>query len=296
MGFRQVLAMSQEKKQSLVCAGLDPSKNKIPYIVNGMMRTRPYWERVAKYMIGVVDATAGIVSAFKPQRAHYEAFRLGELALRRIVSHIHDYHPGTPVFLDCKRGDIGSTQGKYRIAHLELDGVDGMNFSPYMGEDTISALYDKKTRYAALVGLCFTSNPKARDIQNVELKNGLLLYEHVAMKILEWAQELGCVEDAGLVVAAAYKDSETGKIEYGHMERIRAIVGDKLWFLEPGIGAQGGLVEQTVDHSYRGKGSILINSSRGIIEASQDEDYAEAAAAKAEELRDRIRAVTGTIN
>ena len=118
----------------------------------------------------------------------------------------------------------------------------------------------------------------------------------MAETILKWAKELGVVADAGLVMAAAYKDPrDPKKIFSFHLSQVRKIVGDQLWFLIPGIGTQGGFVKETVHASFTGPGSIAINSSSGIIFASDGDDYAESAAAKAAELRDQIRAAGGNI-
>jgi orotidine-5'-phosphate decarboxylase len=201
--------------------------------------------------------------------------------------------------LDCKVGDIGRTQEQYGIAHFDLDGADGMNFSPYMGKDCIEALVMEASKGKAIVGLCYTSNLNAREVQDVLVSTdeGLMPYwEFIAGKILKWATELNVVEDAGLVMAAAYEDpKDKGNIFSHHLTRGREIVEDKLWFLIPGIGTQGGFIKETIQTAFVGPGSIAINSSSGIIFASQEDDYAMAAASKAEELRDQIRQAGGAV-
>jgi len=172
-----------------------------------------------------------------------------------------------------------------------MDAADGMNFNPYMGKDCMSALVSDETAGKALVGLCYTSNPAARQIQDLELADGRKLWEFMAETILEWAKALGVLNDAGLVMAAAYENPKgSGNVYAEHLKNCREILGDKLWFLIPGIGTQGGFVEETVKAAFAGYGSIAINSSSGITFASQDADFADAAAGKAEELRDQIRA------
>jgi len=291
MGFRARLAEVQKKKNSLVCVGLDPILAKAPKTFRVGDRRTFYehdWQWVSTWMINIVDAVAPFTSLFKPQRAHYEAIEGGERALRAIVNYIHSYHPDIPVFLDCKRGDIGRTQQRYRDAHFRLDGVDGMNFNPYMGKDCMEFLVDKDNPGKAIVGLCYTSNSSARQMQDITLFSGRRYWEFVAETVLKWATDLGVVEDAGLVMAAAYEKS--GKIYSEQLWRCREIVGEKLWFLIPGIGTQGGFVKETVNAAFTAYGSIAINSSSGIIFASDGDDYAKAAANKAEELRDQIRA------
>ncbi|MFH1367321.1 MAG: orotidine-5'-phosphate decarboxylase [Patescibacteria group bacterium] len=287
--FREMLRIRQEEVNSLVCVGLDPLPEKMP---RGFAPeyARSNWCNIEKWMCKIVDVTAGFVSLFKLQRAHYEAIINGESALRGITIHIHDKYPDIPVFLDCKRGDIGRTQERYRVAHFGVDMTDGMNFSPYMGKDCMEYLVDNKNYPGrAIVGLCYTSNPSAREVQDVRMEDGRYYWELIAEKTLKWAEDLGIVDNAGLVMAAAYEHPKgTGNISSYHLLRCREIVGDKLWFLIPGIGTQGGFIEETVKAAYTGPGSIAINSSSGIIFASQDNDFAEAAAQKAKELRDEI--------
>jgi orotidine-5'-phosphate decarboxylase len=231
---------------------------------------------------------------YKPQRAHYESIRGGVDALRQLIYYIHSYYPGIPVFLDCKRGDIGRTQERYGIAQLELDSADGMNFSPYMGSDCLTSLAKAAGSEKALVGLCYTSNPAAREVQDIMLANGMRYWEFIAERTLSWANLAGVLENAGLVMAAAYEFPKgSGEVYSEHLTRCREIVGDQLWFLIPGIGTQGGFVEETVRSAYSGWGSIAINSSSGITFASDGDDFAEAAACKAEELRDQIRVAMG---
>jgi len=288
-GFRQKLAERQVEVNSLVCVGLDPLPEKIPECIFPSWRTS---NRILAQMCGIVDATAPYTSMFKPQRAHYEAIPDGSRVLQRIVYHIHSNYPGIPVFLDCKRGDIARTQQRYRIAHFEIDGVDGMNFSPYMGKDCMEQLVDKDHLGRAIVGLCYTSNSSARKTQDVKLSDGRFYWEFMAEITLRWAEELGIAENAGLVMAAAYESpKDSGNIFSKHLSRCREIIGDKLWFLIPGIGIQGGFIAETIKVSYLGPGTIAINSSSAITFASLGEDFAEAAGGAAKKLRDQINEV-----
>lgn len=291
-GFRQMMKERQEKVGSLVCVGLDPVPEKTPECITG----KNLWSRIAVHLMKIVDATAPYALIYKSQKAHYEAFPDGQKTLQLVVDHIHNKYPDIPVFLDCKRGDIGRTQERYRIAHFEIDGIDGMNFSPYMGKDCMEWLVDNKNNPGrAIVGLCCTSNPSAREVQDVILSDGRAYWEFMAATVLRWAEELEVVQDAGLVMAAAYeKPKKSGNIFSDHLTRCRQIVGDKLWYIIPGIGTQEGFVKQTVKAAYAGPGSMAINSSSGITQASLGEDYAEAAALKAKELRDQINEALGT--
>jgi orotidine-5'-phosphate decarboxylase len=162
----------------------------------------------------------------------------------------------------------------------------------------MAALVDKENLGRALVGLCYTSNPDARQVQDLWVPgattDGAYLWEYFAEWILQWAEELGVVENAGLVMAAAYRTKKDAREIYSrHLTRCREIVGNKLWFLIPGIGAQGGFIKETVRTAYVGPGSIAINSSSEIDFASAGPDFAEAAAKKAMELRDAINKCLG---
>lgn len=277
--FRARLAERQKKVKSLVCVGFDPLVEKMPsHLARGKN-----WiaQDVEEWMMKVAIATAPFASMFKPQIAHWEAIFGGIDALRRLIARVHARFPDIPVFLDCKRGDIARTQQQYRIACLDMLGADGMNFSPYMGKDCMAALVDKQNLGRALVGLCYTSNPDARQIQDLQLINGQYLWEFVAGHTLTWAESLGVAADAGLVMAAAYKPKDSDAIYSEHLKRCRQLVGSALWFLIPGIGTQGGFIEETVRAAYTGPGSIAINSSSEIIFAANPEE-------KAKGLRDAI--------
>ncbi|MFA5877979.1 MAG: orotidine-5'-phosphate decarboxylase [Candidatus Staskawiczbacteria bacterium] len=293
MGFREKLARRQHEAKTLVCVGLDPLVENMPECLRG--KEAFLAADIASWMLKIATATAPFASMFKPQSAHWEAIPGGADALRKVVNGIHDAFPGIPVFLDCKRGDIARTQQQYRAAHFGFQGVDGMNFSPYMGKDCMAALVDKGNLGRALVGLCYTSNPDAREVQNVCILGHdpyQYYWEFIAGRVLAWAEELGVAENAGLVMAAAYKPRKDGLEIYSkHLTRCRELVGDRLWFLIPGIGAQHGFIEETVRTAYVGPGSVAINSSSEIDFASNGTDFAEAAAKKAMELRDGINSV-----
>lgn len=291
-GFRQMLKERQEDVDSLVCVGLDPLPEKLPPYLNSGSPDFHLATDIATWMEKIIDSTAPYASMFKPQKAHWEAFPNGAWALQKIVKHIKRNYPDIPVFLDCKRGDISRTQQRYQVAQFEIDGVDGMNFSPYMGKECMEYLVNKNCLGRALVGLCYTSNPSARETQDVKLADGRHYWEFMAMTILSWAESLGVVENAGLVMAAAFENSKgSGNIFSEHLTRCREIVGDKLWFLIPGVGTQGGYIAETVRAAFAGYGSIAINSSSEINFASSGEDFADAAAEKARQLRDAIRNV-----
>lgn len=289
--FREMLANRQKKVDSLVCVGLDPLVDKLPIHICQKMWARPDWEHIVEWLCRIIDTTAPFTAMYKPQKAHYEAIIDGDKILKKIVGYIHKYYPDIPVFLDCKRGDIDRTQDRYRVAHFEIDGIDGMNFSPYMGKSCMEPLFDIKNPGRAIVGLCYTSNPEAREIQDLRIGDEYL-YEVIARKIWQWADDIGVYDNAGLVMAAAHK--KDGSIFSEHLQRVRDIVCDDLWFLIPGVGTQEGFIRETIKSAFVKPGSIAINSSSAIIFASSNEGFAEAAGIEAKKMRDEIRETGGS--
>lgn len=285
LGFRSCLAARQRRVNSLLCVGLDPLLEKLPPAIRDVSDSEE--EALFRWMAEIVDATAPFACMFKPQRAHWEAIPSGIGAMRRIVAYIHNKHPGIMVFLDCKRGDIDRTQQQYRYAHFKGDGVDGMNFNGWMGADTLKDLVDPQHLGHALVGLGRTSNPRAWAIQDLVLRDGRYNWEMMVDSIVAWAEEFGVIENAGVVMGAAHKDpADETRIRSGHLSGCRKRVRGKLWLLIPGVGTQGGAIEETVAGAYAGAGSVAINSSSGII-------FDKNPAAEAEKLRDQIRAAGG---
>lgn len=288
-GFREKLKLRQQKVGSLVCVGLDPRIEKIPASIEDCSEWPfPEARRIFLWMKEVIKATAEYACMFKLQSAYYEAIPGGRETLQNLVRYIHMGYPDIPVFLDCKRGDIDRTQKQYGIAHFEYDGVDGMNFSPYMGKDCMQFLADKDHPERAIVGLCYTSNPSARQVQDIVLSDGRRYWEFIAETTLKWAQELGIVENAGLVMASAYEYPKgSGRIYSEHLSICRKIVGNNLWLLIPGVGTQGGFVRETVVAGFSDFGSMAINSSSGITEASSGPDFAEKSGQRTMELKDQ---------
>lgn len=276
--FREALINRQKAVNSLVCVGLDPLAEKLPQkYQNDHPRARYF-----NWMQDVVDKTASCTSMFKPQHAHWEALPGGVATLKHLVKYIHATYPDIPVFMDCKRGDIDRTQQQYRVAHFDIEGADGMNYNGYMGRGTLEKLIDRKHPGRALVGLGRTSNSDAWEVQDRMGADGLTAWEFMVDRIYVWSKELGVLADAGVVMGAAHKNHNAPDGIYSaHLSRARELVGYDLWFLIPGIGTQGGFIEQTVKAAYVGPGSIAINSSSGII-------FADAPAGAAEELRDSV--------
>ena len=271
MSFMQSLQQVWVRNDSLVCVGLDPEPSKFPT----HLRDNP--DAVFEFCRAIVDATADLVCAFKPQIAHFAALR-AEDALERLIAHIHDKHPGVPVILDAKRGDIGSTAQHYATEAFDRYGADAVTLNPYLGRDSAQPFLDRADKGVIL--LCHTSNPGAADLQdlNVHGADGIAkpLYQHVSQIIArDWNTHGNCA----LVTGATWPEQ---------LGEVRALVGE-MPLLVPGIGAQGGDVEAVVRNGRTSSGDgLLISSSRAILYAGNGEDFAAAARIATLELRDTI--------
>lgn len=268
MSFMQALRQRWQQADTLVCVGLDPEPAKFP------ARFAADPDAVFAFCRDIVDATAEYACAFKPQIAHFAALG-AEDALTRLIAHAHAAHPGIPVILDSKRGDIGSTAQHYASEAFDRYAADAVTANPYLGRDSVQPFLDRADR--GVIVLCRTSNPGAGDLQDL-LVEGRPLYQHVAQKV---AQEWNAHGNCALVVGATWP---------AQLREVRAIVGE-VPFLVPGVGAQGGDVEAVVNNAKTADGTgLMVSSSRAILYASSGEDYAEAAAAAARALRDQINA------
>lgn len=266
MNFRDQIERRWSQQQSQLCVGLDPDLKRIP----AHLRAAP--DAILRFCSAIVDATADLVCAFKPQIAYFHAAR-AEDQLERLIAHIHAAHPGIPVILDAKRGDIGATAEQYAIEAFTRYQADALTVNPYMGFDSIEPYLAFPGR--GLIVLCRTSNPGGSDLQNLALANGRKLYEHVAELVAGPWNRHG---QNALVVGATFPDE---------LACVRALVGD-LPLLVPGIGAQGGDIDATVRAGQTVNGGLMINSSRAILYVSDGEDFAQAARRVAAETREAI--------
>jgi orotidine-5'-phosphate decarboxylase len=272
MSFMQQLRARWNTAGSLVCVGLDPEPARFPARFAGDA------DAVFAFCRDIVDATAEYACCFKPQIAHFAALG-AERALEQLIGHVHAAHPGIPVILDAKRGDIGSTAQRYAIEAFDRYGADAVTANPYLGRDSLQPFLDRADR--GVVILCRTSNPGAADLQDLLVSPGdgrpaRPLYQHVAEQVArEWNAHGNCM----LVVGATWPEQ---------LREVRAIVGD-LPFLVPGVGAQGGDADAVVRNAKTADGTgLVVSSSRAILYASPGDDYAEAAAAAARDLRDAL--------
>lgn len=272
MTFTTALKSRWAASGSLLCVGLDPEPGRYP----SPLADDP--DRVFTFCRAIVDATAPYACAFKPQIAHFAA-QGAEGALKRLIAHIHAAHPGIPVILDTKRGDIGSTARHYAAEAFERFRADAVTANPYLGGDSLVPYLERADR--GVVVLCRTSNPGAADLQDLPVagSDGSIrpLYQRVAEKAARDWNDLG---NLALVVGATWPEQ---------LGEVRAIVGPSMPLLVPGIGAQGGDLEAVLKHGLNAERSgLVISSSRAILHASGSDDFAEAAARAARATRDAI--------
>jgi orotidine-5'-phosphate decarboxylase len=248
-------------KSTQVCVGLDPFPERFPTGVTDIF----------EFNKAIIDATASLACCFKPQFAHYAAIG-AESALKDTIKHIKS-HYDVPVILDSKRGDIGSTATMYAKEAFEQYGADAVTINPYMGSDTVMPFVEFEDR--GVVILCRTSNPSAAEFQN-QLIDGEPLYIHIARKAQnEWNKN----GNVSLVVGATAAEE---------MANIRAVAPD-LPFLVPGIGVQGGDLTATVKNGcFKSGDGLMINSSRAILYASSESNFAEAAYEETLKLKQAI--------
>jgi orotidine-5'-phosphate decarboxylase len=276
MSFLHQLRAAETLNQSMLCVGLDPEPARLPA---GIVRDA---EGLYQFCARIVEATADLVCAFKPQIAYFAAQR-AEAQLERLIAHIRRVAPKVPIILDAKRGDIGSTAGQYAKEAFERYGADAVTLSPFMGFDSVEPYLAYPGKGAFL--LCRTSNPGGDDLQNQRLA-GIdgqpRLYEHIARLAQGPWNRNG---QLGLVVGATYPQE---------LARVRELA-PTLPLLVPGVGAQGGDAAATVRAGWRGDtqvstGPIIVNSSRAILYAGSGANFADAARAAAQATRAALHA------
>lgn len=266
--IEQKLERAMTAKNSLVCVGLDSDIGKIPEHLRGQKNP------VFAFNKAIIDATHDLVCAYKPNSAFYEG--LGEEGIKELqmtCDYIRGTYPEIVLILDAKRGDIGNTNAGYVRFAFDTLGVDAITLHAYLGQEAMKPFLERMDK--ACIFLCRTSNPGAGEFQDLVV-DGEPLYLRVARNIAtKWNANKNCM----LVVGATYPEE---------LAKVRAIAGD-MTFLVPGVGAQGGDVEKIVKAGKNSKGAgMIINSSRGIIFASDGEDFAQAARRETEKLRNEI--------
>ncbi len=261
---RKELIAQIEKKQSFLCVGLDVDLNKIPEHL--LKEDDP----IFAFNKAIINATAPYTVAYKPNLAFYEAYGVkGLIAFEKTVEYLKANYPEQFIIADAKRGDIGNTSKMYAKTFFEEYDVDALTVAPYMGEDSVTPFLGYEDKWVILLAL--TSNKGSHDFQLTTDPSGERLFE----KVLKKSQEWGTTENMMYVVGATQ----------GEMFRdIRAIAPDS-FLLVPGVGAQGGSLEEVCKYGMTKDCGLLVNSSRGIIFASKEEDFAEKSAAEAQKLQ-----------
>lgn len=266
--FEQIIS-----KRSFLCVGLDTDIKKTPECLKGSD------DPIFEFNKAIIDATAEYAVAFKPNLAFYEEHgSSGFESFEKTCDYIKTNYPEVLIIADAKRGDIGNTAQMYARGFYDGGSVDAVTLSPYMGRDAIDPFLGYEGKWAVILAL--TSNPSAADFETLELANGKKLYEQV----LETSQSWGTEDSIMYVVGATKSDM---------LRDIRTIVPNH-FLLVPGVGAQGGSLEQVARCGMNAQCGLLVNSSRGVIYASAGDDFAECAAKEARKLRDEMDALLTT--
>lgn len=261
---RQDLIKEIKIKQSFLCVGLDTDLKKVP---PHLLKDD---DPIFKFNKEIIDATAPYCVAYKPNLAFYEAFGVkGMIAFEKTIKYLKDNYPHHFIIADAKRGDIGNTSAMYARTFFEEYNIDALTVAPYMGEDSITPFLTYKDKWVILLAL--TSNKGSHDFQMTENKNGTRLFEEVLYKSKVWGNKENMMYVVGATQGQMFED-------------IRKIVPDS-FLLVPGVGAQGGSLNEVCKYGMTKECGLLVNSSRGIIYASNGEDFATVATQKAHEIQ-----------
>lgn len=264
---RQELINQIFSKKSFLCVGLDTDLKKIPEHL--LKEDDP----IFTFNKAIIDATAPYCVSYKPNLAFYEAFGIaGMVAFEKTVKYLQQHYPHHFIIADAKRGDIGNTSKMYARTFFEEYNIDALTIAPYMGEDSVTPFLGYKDKWAILLAL--TSNKGSHDFQLTKDENGVPLFERVLQQSQQWGNE----NDMMYVVGATQGEM---------FQNVRRIVPNH-FLLVPGVGAQGGSLQEVCKYAMAKDCALLVNSSRGIIYASTGTDYAKVAAQKAKELQEQM--------
>jgi orotidine-5'-phosphate decarboxylase len=267
---RTELVENIRRKGSFLCVGLDPDIKKIPQHL--LTEENP----LLAFNKAIIDATAQYAVAYKPNLAFYESLGVeGWVALEETVKYIKEKYPDQFIIADAKRGDIGNTSQLYARSFFEHLDVDAITVAPYMGEDSVTPFLGYEGKWVILLAL--TSNKGSHDFQLIEDKEGKRIFEHVLETSAKWASSDEMMYVVGATQGAMFQD-------------IRK-VSPNSFLLVPGVGAQGGSLEEVAKYGMIEDCGLLVNSSRGIIYASNGEDFAEAAAKESAKLAEEMSAL-----
>ena len=270
---KQQLFENIKRKKSFLCVGLDTDVKKIP---EHLLKEE---DPIFAFNKAIIDATADLCIAYKPNLAFYESMGVkGWIAFEKTVNYIKQNYPDQFIIADAKRGDIGNTSDLYARSFFDHLDVDALTIAPYMGKDSVTPFLGRKGKWVILLAL--TSNAGSADFQMLRLDNGRRLFEQVIETSKQWAGD-----DEMMYVVGATQ----GRL----FEDIRRVAPTN-FLLVPGVGAQGGSLEEVAKYGMSKDCGLLVNSSRGIIFASRDEDFAHAAAAEAARLAQQMRQLLDT--
>ncbi|MDE7375339.1 MAG: orotidine-5'-phosphate decarboxylase [Muribaculaceae bacterium] len=254
-------------KQSFLCVGLDPDINKLPKHL--LDKENP----ILEFNKAIIDATAPYAVAYKPNIAFYECEGIkGWEAFEETVKYIREKYPDIFIIADAKRGDIGNTAKMYARTFFEHCGVDAVTVAPYMGEDSVTPFLEYPDKWTILLAL--TSNKGSVDFEMIEDKNGHRVFERVIKRSLRWGSPVNLMYVVGATQGELISDARK--------------VAPRSFMLVPGVGAQGGSLEEVARLAMIDECGLLVNSSRGIIYASSGEDFAEAAGVEAKKLAEQM--------
>ncbi|MGN0220802.1 MAG: orotidine-5'-phosphate decarboxylase [Prevotella sp.] len=261
---RKQLTEQIRTKKSFLCVGLDPDINKMPEHIKGKE------DAIFEFNKAIIDATAPYCVAYKPNLAFYEAHGIkGMVSFEKTIEYLHANYPELFIIADAKRGDIGNTSAMYAKTFFELYGVDALTVAPYMGEDSVTPFLSYAGKWGIVLAL--NSNKGSMDFQFTCDEKGERLFEKVLKKCCIWGNDTNIMCVVGATQGSFFKE-------------VREIVPNH-FLLVPGVGAQGGNLQEVCKYGIIHDCGLLVNSSRGIIYASNGEDYAEAAGQKAQELQ-----------
>jgi orotidine 5'-phosphate decarboxylase len=264
---REELIKQIRTKQSFLCVGLDTDIKKIPQHL--LQADDPIFE----FNKAIIDATAPYSVAYKPNLAFYESLGVkGLLAFERTVAYLNENYPEQFIIADAKRGDIGNTSQMYARTFFETYNLDALTVAPYMGEDSVTPFLAYEGKWVILLAL--TSNKGSHDFQLMEDAQGTRLFEHVLTKSQTWGNADNMMYVVGATQGEAFKDIRRHAPNY--------------FLLVPGIGAQGGSLHDVCQYGMNKDCGLLVNSSRGIIYASNGVDFAQVAAEKAREIQEEM--------
>lgn len=261
-------------KKSFLCVGLDTDIEKLPKcILEDEEIQGAESELIFKFNQAIIDATAPYCVAYKPNLAFYESRGVdGMIAFENTVKYLKAHYPHHFIIADAKRGDIGNTSKMYAQTFFKEYDLDSLTVAPYMGEDSVKPFLEYEGKWVILLAL--TSNKGSHDFQLTEDKEGVRLFEKVLKKSQEWGNEENMMYVVGATQGSMFEDIR--KVAPNH------------FLLVPGVGAQGGSLQEVCKYGIIKDCGLLVNSSRGIIYASHDEDFAEVAGQKAKELQEQM--------